>query len=291
MSKQLTGGIMVLVGAMSYGILATIVKYANNLGIHTAVLTFLQVFLGWAILLILSQFEKKQTAVKPNKLKLLVFGTTFGMTSIFYYLSIQYITVSLGIILLMQSIWMSLLVEIFIHKQKPDIFKIVGTIVIMIGTILATNVLVDMHSIKWQGIALGLLAALSYTFSLYASNRIETQINPLIRSKYFILGALLFVSLYWNVTIIKEFTNANSLFWGLLLALFGTVIPPLLFTRGFPLVGIGIGAIIASIEIPVSIFSAHLVLGERINGLQWLGVTLTIVSILLVNYQSIRRKP
>lgn len=284
LNQQLKGAILVFIGAMSYGILATIVKYANNLGIHTSVLTFMQAFSGFVLLSVLSgtvsSSVKKQ---KSSKIKLVLYGTSFGMTSVFYYLSIQYIPVSLGIILLMQSIWMGVILESALRKKVPETVKILGTITILLGTLLATNILFEAAVVNWRGIAFGMLAAGSYTVSIYASSNIETQANTIIRSQYFVLGAVLFVAAYWNRDIVIYFVATDAFFWGTILALFGTVIPPLLFTGGIPLVGIGIGAIIAAVEIPVSILSAHLVLGERIGFYQWIGVLVILVSVVLVN--------
>ncbi len=290
-NQQLKGAALVFIGAMSYGILATIVKYANNLGIHTSVLTFMQAFVGFVLLTLLAQTVKKTKAEqKTSKFKLILFGTSFGMTSIFYYLSIQYIPVSLGIILLMQSIWMGVLLEAILQRKFPTLQKFIGTIIILFGTLLATNIFFESATINWKGIALGMLAATSYTISLFASSNIETQTNSIIRSQYFVLGAVLFVLAYWNKDIVTYFVASDAFFWGTILALFGTVIPPLLFTRGIPLVGIGIGAIIAAVEIPVSILSAHLVLDERINVYQWLGVVIILVSVVLVNLPTQKNK-
>lgn len=283
-NQQLKGAVLVFFGAMSYGILATIVKYANNIGIHTSVLTFMQASVGLVLLTVLAKTVKPTIEKqKSSKLKLILYGTSFGMTSIFYYLSIQYIPVSMGIILLMQSIWIGIVLEAILKKQLPGANKFIGTIIILFGTLLATNIFFEAASIHWKGIALGMLAAASYTISIYASSNVETKSHSIIRSQYFVLGAVLFVTAYWNVDIIVHFVAKDAFLWGTILALFGTVIPPLLFTKGIPLVGIGIGSIISAVEIPVSILSAYLVLGERINIYQWVGVAVILISIVLVN--------
>lgn len=284
LNQQFKGAVLVFIGAMSYGILATIVKYANNLGIHTSVLTFMQAFVGFVLLTLLAQTVKPNAQRQPpSRLKLIFFGTSFGMTSIFYYLSIQYIPVSMGIILLMQSIWMGVVLEAILQKKIPGTVKILATFTILAGTLLATNIFFESATINWKGIMLGMLAASSYTVSIYASSNVETGTNSIIRSRYFVLGALIFVTTYWNVDIVTYFVAKDAFFWGTILALFGTVIPPLLFTRGIPLVGIGIGAIIAAVEIPVSILSAHLVLDERITVFQWTGVVIILLSVVVVN--------
>lgn len=126
--KDLKSIIYVAVGACSYGVLATIVKYANDLGIKTSALTFLQFFVGFLVLVLLNRFkkntEKTEKIKNSSKIKLIIWGTALGLTTTLYYLSIQYMSVSLGIILLMQSAWISLIIEIFISKKSLHSIKL-----------------------------------------------------------------------------------------------------------------------------------------------------------------------
>ena len=71
--------------------------------------------------------------------------------------------------------------------------------------------------------------------------------------------------------------------WGIVLALFGTVIPPLLFNAGFPLTGIGLGSIVSALELPVSVMMAYFLLNENVNTVQWLGIVLIILAIIIMN--------
>jgi drug/metabolite transporter (DMT)-like permease len=73
--------------------------------------------------------------------KLIVAGTSLGLTSIFYYLAVQYITVSVGIVLLMQTVWMGVILEMILHKKVPGLRKIVSVFIILAGTVLATSLL------------------------------------------------------------------------------------------------------------------------------------------------------
>ena len=70
------------------------------------------------------------------------------------------------------------------------------------------------------------------------------------------------------------------------MAMFGTILSPSLFTRGMPLTGIGLGAIVASIELPVSIAFAFFVLGETISPIQCAGVVMIIAAAIIANYRS-----
>ncbi|WP_430406979.1 EamA family transporter [Fluviicola sp.] len=285
--SKLRGALFVGLGAASYGILATIVKYANNHDAHTSILTFYQSLVGVIVLFVLMQAAKrKKTPVKAtlkSKSKLILFGISMGLTSCFYYISIQTISVSIGIILLMQSIWMSVVWEMIQTRKVAHWLKIVGSFCVLGGTILATNLIQEDVHISVEGIVYGLLAALSYTISMHASNHVETQLSSVVRSFWLIVGSLLMVIVYWNIQIWEHLDWMIFLKFGIILGLFGTVIPPILFNIGIPKTGLGLAGILAAIEIPVSICSAQLILHETVTSMQWLGVGIIIATVVVIN--------
>lgn len=293
--NKLQGILAVVFGAASYGLLATVVKFGNLQGLDSSVLTFFQYLIGFLALSILSVFNRKSNLIKApkkSKIKLILFGTTLGLTSCFYYLSIQYVPVSIAIILLMQAIWMGGVLEIFLDKTKPDFMKIIGSIVVLIGTLFAVNIFDNFSSLSYTGLIFGILASMSFTVTLTATNRVENSLPILTRSKYLVLGGLLIVILFWNLDILENMVlnNPNLFLFGLFLALFGAVIPPILFNKGFPIVGIGLGSILSSIEIPVSIFSAKILLDEQVKTIQWIGVLIIIVSVVIINFKYFKEK-
>ena len=286
--KNFRAVVYVLLGAVSYGLLATIVKYANHLGIGTSAVTFWQFFIGFVFLIVLDLIWRKRSGQEIQKVsfksksKLVLWGTSLGLTTTLYYISIQYVPVSVGIILLMQSIWISLVLEIFIHKKRPNRAKIVGVIIVLIGTLLATNIFHTQYDISIEGLLLGLGAGASYSISLFASSSIALDVPSHIRSKYLVFGGLILIVLFWNIHILQQM-SVSSLYWGIAIAIFGTILPPLLFTKGIPEVGISLGNIFASLEIPVSILSAVIILNESVEMIQWGGILLILFAIVLIN--------
>lgn len=285
--KDYRSTLYVAAGACSYGLLATIVKYANHLGIHTSLLTFLQFMFGSLFLLAFNLLSKRNAkehkAIKfSSKIKLMVWGISLGLTTTLYYLSIQYIPVSVGIILLMQSIWISLVAEAVLLKKLPSKGKITGVIIVLLGTTLATNLFENNNVLDYRGIILGLGAGLSYALAIYASSTIENQLPSSVRSQFLVLGGLLLIVAFWNMDIIR-YMQPDAFSWGLLIAVFGTILPPLLFTKGIPKTGIAMGNIISSLEIPVSTLSAMLVLQEVVSGFQWFGILLILMAIIIIN--------
>jgi len=288
-NKILKGSILVALGASSYGMLATFVKMAYTEGFTTAEVTLSQFSLGFLGLLILTLFSKKTVVANPpdsnskSILKLLTAGISMGLTSICYYKSVQYLPVSVGIVLLMQTVWMGVILEIILHRKAPGWRKIIAVVIILFGTVLATNLLKESIEINWIGIGWGLLAAVSYTASVYASNSVSLHLPSLKRSLFLILGGLLTISIIFHASINPQFSFDIFLRWGLFLSLFGTILPPLLFTKGMPLTGMGLGAIIAAVEIPVSVMMAHVILGEVVNPAQWTGIVLILFAVVLMN--------
>jgi len=164
-NNTLKGVLLVGLGATSYGMLATFVKLAYSENYTTAEVTasqFVFGILGMFLIGLYYKFKNKETTENPSKsdiAKLMLAGTSLGMTSVFYYLAVRYINVSIAIVLLMQTVWMGVILEYFLDKVVPSMQKIISVAVVLIGTVLATNLLHSDLNIDWRGVVWGVLAA------------------------------------------------------------------------------------------------------------------------------------
>ncbi|NML56428.1 EamA family transporter [Chryseobacterium cheonjiense] len=310
----LKGVVFVGIGASIYGMLATFVKLAYQDGYTTSEVTTSQFVLGLIGLLILNFIQtitstKKLSSPSRREVRnLLLAGTSLGCTSLFYYIAVQYINVSIAIVLLMQSVWFSVVAESFMTRKLPQMRKVVSVIIVLAGTVLATNLINTQIEIDIKGIFWGLMAAASYTLTMFTSNKLATHL-PVFRKSIIMLaggsvviflflifaqiGPLHFNSLqafYLNFTENTEHIHAfrYSILWkyGFVLALFGTIIPPILFNIGFPNAGLGLGSIVSSLELPVSVTMAFVLLGEKVGFIQWAGIALILFAIVLMNLPS-----
>ncbi|GAB0156458.1 DMT family transporter [Chryseobacterium sp. Alg-005] len=314
----LKGVLFVGIGASIYGMLATFVKMAYQHGYTTSEVTTSQFVLGLIGLLILNFVQtitskQKLSSPSPKEFRtLMLAGTSMGCTSLFYYIAVQYINVSIAIVLLMQSVWFSVVVERFLAKKLPNARKIFATAVVLLGTVLATNLINVELELDWRGIFWGLLAAASYTLTMFTSNTLATHLPVFRKSMVMLSGGAVVVfvflffaqigplyfdglkSVYLNFTENTEHIHSfnYSIFWkyGLILALFGTVIPPILFNIGFPNAGLGLGSIVSSLELPVSVTMAFVLLGEKVLLIQWAGIVLILFAIVLMNLPSKKEK-
>jgi len=291
----LKGVFLVGFGATSYGMLATFVKLAyadkgsTGLPFTPAEVISSQFVLGILAILIINAIGKAKKGATVTKassreiIQLMVAGTSTGLTSIFYYLAVMYIPVSIGIVLLMQTVWMGVLLEMLLEKKLPSRIKVIAVAVVLFGTALATNLLNNDTQLDWHGIVLGLLAAASFTTTMFTANRIAVGISSAQRSLYMLLGGAIMVFFFVIATQTTAFNYDIFYKWGILLALFGTVIPPMLMNAGFPLTGIGLGSIVSALELPVSVLMAYFILDETVVPVQWLGIVLIILAIVMMN--------
>src|ERR1700750_1346683 len=137
-NDKLKGGIFITLGAGCYGMLGTYVKMAYQAGFNTAEVTLAQFSLGFTGLLMLTLLRRppqvgNTSGSLKSMMRLVLAGTSLGLTSIFYYLSVKYITVSVAIVLLTQSVWMGVAVDAIIQKKWPGIGKGLPVLIIMMG--------------------------------------------------------------------------------------------------------------------------------------------------------------
>jgi drug/metabolite transporter (DMT)-like permease len=287
--SKLKGVFLIGLGATSYGMLATFVKMAYAEGFTTPEVTIAQFVYGITGILLINAIQKAQnknqaTKAAPKTIaQLLLAGTSLGMTSVFYYLAVKYIPVSIAIVLLMQTVWMGVLFEMLLEKRIPSAQKITSVVVVLLGTALATNTIENQIAFDWRGILLGLLSAASFTTTMFTANRVGIGVSSAQRSLFMLLGGAVIVFGFAIANQTGDFHFGIFAKWGIILALFGTIIPPLLFNAGFPLTGIGLGSIVSALELPVSVLMAYFLLNENINTWQWIGIVLIILAIVIMN--------
>ena len=234
--------------------------------------------------------ELAPVARRNTVFRLIAGGTAYGLTGVCYYLSVRYIPVSIGVILLMQAIWMGIILDALLERKFPSPDKCAAVVVILLGTLMATNAIGNFNELDLRGIGWGMGAALTYTVSLFVANRMALQMHPRKKSFWILTGGAAIILLIWFPQLFSGFQFSIFGKWGLLLALFGTVLPPLLLNMGMPKTGIGLGSILISIEIPVSVGSAYLLLQEQVLAIQWIGIALIIASIVLLNLRTLRNE-
>ncbi|RLQ96325.1 EamA family transporter [Falsibacillus albus] len=278
-------GIAVLVGSCSYGILSTIVKISYKEGIPPEIVTIGQFFSGWLILQFLMIMNRDLEKLKwKERLQLMLAGVPTGLVGIFYYLSLQTVSASLGIILLFQFTWMGILLNSLLQKRLPNLKTIFTLAMLLIGTFLASGTTgnsLEGGIIDGAGLMLGLAAAISFTLFIHTNAHIFSYLPSIQRSYHMVTGSFLIVIIIFSPSLMHpntaQFINLGTK--GVLLGIFGVVIPPVLFAYGMPRIGSVLGSILGAAELPVAVLLSMVVLHEKVSFFQWIGVFIILFSI------------
>ncbi|WP_205514542.1 EamA family transporter [Longitalea arenae] len=288
MSKYI---LMVFTGACSYGILSTLAKLSYKEGFNAAQISFVQAVLGalvlWSLVLLMKKnsYTNKQATISC-KTWLLLFctGALIGLTTFLYYLSVNYIPASVAIILLMQFTWMTVLLDWFLLKNRPGIRLFLALAFVFIGTFMATGGIDLAKDLSFKGIVIAAASAALYAVYIVANSKTGKQTVPLTRSAIMVTGAaaaIFIVNCHHLSTGIPY--NLSFFKWTGMLALFGTIIPPLLFAVGIPKIGASVSSVLMVAEMPVAIICAAIVLQEPIHCIQWAGIIIMLCAIVYLN--------
>ncbi|MGO4337303.1 DMT family transporter [Labrys sp. KB_33_2] len=291
MRKDLILGIvLVLVGASCYGLQSTCVKLAYGQGYSPGEVIGTQFVIGaiaLGLIKLASQMRPSRSGAMPvrwsDRLKLIAGGASIGFTGSFYYLSVAYTSVSAAIVLLMQSVWMGVALDALLTRSWPSPIKLASSALVLLGTVLATNLLGDTDHLSVLGITFGLMAAVSYTAVIWCSNHVAVHVDVISRSFLMVFGGAVVAVLIALPQLSVRFDPSIIWGWGLVIALFGTVLPPFLFNKGIPATGVGLAAMLSSVELPVAVVMAGLMLHEAFLPSQWAGVGIILGAIGLAN--------
>lgn len=276
--------LLVIIAASSYGVVSTIIKLAMNSGFTAAEAVTSQFFFGFCIAVCLF-IVTNRTKLSFKGIKPLIFaGVLTGLTNIVYGHSLNYLPASLAVVLLFQFTWIGVVISCISKRQFPSRIESISLLILIIGTIPAAGLIdVDVSQIPLQGWFWGLAAALCYSLFLFANGRATTNMtttNRLVLVSFFaFMMSVAFQSpeVIWNGTLFNE----GLWVYGLLLGLFGMIIPVFLFTIAVPKVGLGMSSILSSIELPIAVMVSVILLSETVSTLQIAGIVIIILGMSL----------
>ncbi|MEH7106490.1 EamA family transporter [Bacillus sp. JJ1764] len=278
--------LLVLLGGLSYGLLSTVVKLGFLDGFSVQEQIGGQYLFGWLVLLLIDLLFSRHKVLKKQVIILLIVGTTMSMTGIFYGFAVEELSASVAVVFLFQFSWMGVFIEAFANKIFPSLGKILSVIILFIGTLFAGGVFQGfLQEFSWKGIIFGLLAALSFSFYIFVSSRVATEVPPYTKSLIMATGATIMICIAFPPVFIIDGTLQSGLWkYSVFLGLFGIVIPNVCFTIGAPKVGPGLSTILGSIELPTAIIASITLLNEAVSVLQWVGIALILFGIIAPQY-------
>lgn len=282
------GILFVFSGACSYGVLSTIVVLAYTAGFSLNDVVGSQMVIGALLLWLLTFGHLKQIKrCKPTlnqTLKLMIAGISTGTTGLLYYASLQYLSPALAVVLFFQFTWMGLILESILNRKRPQKSQLIALIPIIIGTVIATNLLSEgVSHLNWQGVVFGLLAALSNTVLIFVSGRVAVNVEPILRSTLMVTGGAIFTSIVVPPTFLLNWDVLTQLLisYGILLAFFGSAFSTWMFAKGAPSISTSLAAILSAMQLPVTMVLSIVILDIPVTLLQLVGIAAILLGVVI----------
>ncbi|MCM3180529.1 EamA family transporter [Cytobacillus horneckiae] len=280
----------ILIGACSYGVLASIVKLGLGAGFAVHELTSSQYLFGLILLIIALPFIKRTKITLKQIGALMLTGTALSMTGILYGLSLERNPASIAVVLLFQFTWIGIVFESIYLKKMPSRLKIISAILLIIGTVFASNIVLGgFEDIALNGLIYGFLSAITFALFIFFSGKVATHVPSIQRSVYITLGGLMILVSIFGTRVAATGIDFGGIWpYSLLLAFFGVILPIVLFSLGTPHIDSGLATIVGSAELPAAVIAAMIILGEQITQAQVIGIIIILLGICIPQFQMLK---
>ncbi|MDC0760240.1 DMT family transporter [Brevibacillus sp. AG] len=272
---------LVLLGACSYGVLSIFMKHAFQLGFTPFEMSGSQLIFGGLIMTLMALFFSKQRFSFKYMLLLAPASLMMASTSLFYHQAVSRVSASLAIVLLFQFTWIGVLLEAIVDRKWPTAEKWVSLVMLGAGTVLASGLGESgIQSVDMVGLIFGLMSGATFALVIFFSGRILPGMDPYLRSAISIGIAALMLSIIYPPTFLINGQLLQGLLpLGLLVAIFGSVIPIFCLAVGVPRIGNGLATILSAVELPTVVLLSSFVLQETVSLPQWGGVFMILAAI------------
>ncbi|NQF13897.1 DMT family transporter [Brevibacillus sp. HB1.3] len=272
---------LVLLGACSYGVLSIFMKHAFQLGFTPFEMSGSQLIFGGLIMTVMAIFFSKQRFSFKYLLLLAPASLMMASTSLFYHQAVSRVSASLAIVLLFQFTWIGVLLEAIVDRKWPAAEKWVSLAMLGAGTVLASGLSESgIQSVDMVGLIFGLMSGATFALVIFFSGRILPGMDPYLRSAISISMAALMLSIVYPPTFLVNGQLLQGLLpLGLLVAIFGSVIPIFCLAVGVPRIGNGLATILSAVELPTVVLLSSFVLQETVSLPQWGGVFMILAAI------------
>jgi drug/metabolite transporter (DMT)-like permease len=275
-----------LASALFLGLAPVFGKQAITLGFSPlGVVAFRTCLAAGLLLLIVVVLNRSYLFIYPaGLLGCMLAGTLNGIGSVFYYLALGRLSVSMG--QLLYSLYpVFLVLWLIVDRQPPSQLTYFRIIFSLSGILLLT--LSSSVKIDWIGVILMLAASAMYAIHLPINQRVLYDIPAPTVTMYTLLSmSLVVVPAY---LIFDRHLPASGTAWIPILALTGvTFFSRLMLFLGIKNLGGMQTALLGLSELFVSISISHVWLRESLNTTQWIGAAFLGISLLLISFEKLQ---
>lgn len=275
------GTILVMLAAVCWGLSGVIGGILMADGWNPFVLAFYRGAIGLGIVLVWLAMRPQGSGLANWRLWLWSVLAGLGITGnfAFYFLSIESGSVAVAATLMYCAPVFVYITSFALRLERPTPLKCTAIVVVMIGVVLLTQVYkIGTGGLSTFSIATGLLAGLSYALFIFAFKNAASRGSP--QAILLIAFSVLVALLVWPAESGQMLDALHSPKWPLfaILGIIGAGFSFFIYIVGIHYTTPAVASVVAMLEPVVASASGILILQESLNGPQFLGMLLILVT-------------
>jgi len=296
---SIAGFLITLSGAILFSTKAIIVKLAFG-STHTDALTLLTLrmifslpFYVVAAFIVSGHKDNKKMNVKEWLLVITLGIFGYYLSSLLDFIGLQYVSAGLERLILFLYPTFAVLINAYFFRQKISGIQGLALVFTYAGIAIAYfgELTIDSGNPNFYfGSFMIFLCSITYSIYIAGSGKVIPITGANKFTAYAMLAATAGIFIHFTIKGNIETLETGSILWlyGIMLAVFSTVLPSFMLSQGLKRIGSNNVAIISGIGPVSTIVQAHFILGEKIFAAQIAGTLLVIIGVLLIGW---RRKP
>lgn len=281
MNLRWRGSILVLVSAVSFGLMPIFARLAYGSGVGVQEFLFVRFVLAFLLMGVFLKLTDRAAIPSRNRLLALLAlgGIGYFLQSTLYFTALLHIPVSVVALVLYTYPAFVMAGSLALGWEKISVSVTLSLLLALVGLALVTNPII---SVEVVGVSIALGAAITYTAYILVSTRVLNGLSSEIGSFYIMGAASLSFGIYGQMT--RELHFAWSLgawTWVIMTSLICTFLAITVFFQGLKIIGPSRTSIISTAEPVTSILAAAVTFNEVLTITQLIGSLLILLAAIL----------
>ena len=272
------GAGLVALSAASFGAMAVFARFAFAGGVDVTALLFLRFLIAGGLMVVFMVISRRRWPSRRNGLVLAMMGGLgYVGQSLCFFSALQYASAGLVALLLYLYPFLVMLLGVVFLKERLTALRAAAALAALGGTGLTLGAGLGG---SWQGIALGLAAALIYSVYILVGSRVLKEEDPLAAATVVMLAAATVFGVVALVVEPRLPTTVAGWTAVLAIAVISTVVAMVSLFAGIQRLGAADAATLSTLEPVVTIVLAALFLGEAVSLIQVSGGVIVLGAVI-----------
>lgn len=280
-SEDLKGSLFIFLSALMYATMPILGKLAFRVGLTPGGALLLRYLFSFILLTLLIRFIIHERVLTMSPI-VIVQGTCLTIGSLLYFYSLKYLTAGIATVIFYIYPVLVACLAIPVYKEKLG-YKILGALLLAVaGVFLVSGLGMETQQISSTGVFLALGSCICYSFYSLIGQKTVAQTNPLSITATMSLAAIIILASFSNQDLVfLGALNWQQILVGLAMAIANTLLAIWFFLKGVQKIGASRAALISTVEPPLCILLAFIILGETLTLWQLLGSLLVLAGMIL----------